>query len=521
MTLSTRKCAGSFWVLAVCFLCILALGSSSVARPAQPRKILVLPFHVIQGKEEKELQSFGLHADKRIRAAIDLMKETYLAVNEKTTAELLKDHPALTTDERIRGLAQHADADLVVYGFLSNKDSRYQMRGVMWDVRTRRVSVETDLKVDYIHGLPGALQVFIRSIVKRLHGTPRLPFYRAEPTGPHGFARSTRLPTLVDLPRRLGPWRSQDIQGALAGLDVGDMDGDKKNETVFLERNQVTISRFEGGTLRTLTQFSESPALYVNAEAEDLDGDGIAELLLTYTTPTGLESSIIRYVNRNFRVAAKIPNMILRTIAEPSNPKKKILVGQRTDLGEMFNGEVVRYDFDGAKIIPLGKIRLPPGTLLLSYVSGRLGKSPEVLRIILNQDQRLMVFDQENRLVARVTDKLYGLDRRIWIPHKGVRRDIVLPGRLLIADTDGDGENELLLIKHRGGSSVIQGLSWDGSRLREKWKTVRSEGIISDFRIRDFKSEGIRSLVLILVKPDPFLFLGGRRSVVFAYDLIP
>jgi hypothetical protein len=259
----------------------------------------------------------------------------------------------------------------------------------------------------------------------------------------------------------------------------------------------------------------------LSAEVEDLDGDGVAELVLTYQTPSGLESAIVRYVNRNFKVIARLPHTILRTVEDPENQDNRILIGQRTDVADMFSGEMKRYELVGNELTASGKALLPPGTLLFSYVSGRLGKDRDLVRVILNQEQRLTVFDSENRLLCTALDRIYGVERRISIPAQKGQRTVALPGRLLIADTDGDGENELLLIKQRGQTSVIQGLSWDGAKLSEKWRTVGSNGIISDFRIRDFKNEGIPSLVLILIKPDPFVILTGPRSVVYAYDLIP
>ena len=99
-------------------------------------------------------------------------------------------------------------------------------------------------------------------------------------------------------------------------------------------------------------------------------------------------------------------------------------------------------------------------------------------------------------------------------------RQIVCPGRIFIADTKGEGENELLVMKSSDRGSYIQALGWNGTQLAEKWKTVESQGNITDFRIRDFKNEGNQSLVMILVKPMQFLALSGPRSVIFAFDLI-
>jgi hypothetical protein len=489
---------------------------------SQTKKILVLPFYVAPGENEKELRDFGDHVNKRIRSVIDLVKEGYVGVPQKITDETLDGKPASENDQEARSVAAKINADLVVYGFLSYEDSQFHMRGVMWDLVTDREIVSTDMKVGNIHGLPGILQLFVASISKRLHGAPALPLYRAEPSGPggSGVGQPDRLQNLVSLPRSAGPWRSPEISAELWAVGIGDLEGDKRNEAVFLEETGLTISRFEAGSLKTLSQFTQAPVRYISLDVEDLDGDGMAEVIACYLTPNGLESAIMTYKNRKFEVTQRFPNIILGTVIEGPGGKKELL-GQRTDSEDMFDGEMVRFNFQNGDAVPSGTTSLPPGTLLLSYATGEFGKNKEFLRIVLNQDQRLMVFDAENRLISHVPDRIYGLERRVRIPAKKGFRDIILPGRLCLADTDGDGEQELLLIKQGGGGSSIQALIWDVGHFVEKWKTVTTPGIISDFRIGDLKNEKTQSLVLILLKPSPLLAFAGPRSVVFAYDLNP
>lgn len=486
-------------------------------------RILLVPFQVTSEAQEKELHTFADHALKRVRSAVTALGDGYAVESEQATEELLKGRASPATDEQAQALGLEAGSHFVIYGFLSYEDQRFKMKSVMWDLRNGRAVVSTDLKVDNIHGLPGVLQLFINSVTRRLHGSPSLPLYKVDPAVPGSGGKTAQLAATVSLPRSggAGPWRSPEIEGTLCGLDIGDMDGDKRNETVFVERGGITISRFDGGSLSPLSQFSEAPAVYISAEAEDLDGDGVSELVVCYQTPSGIESALISYAKRNLEVTAKFPKVILRTVTEPSDEGTRILVGQETDVEDIFSGKMIRYQVKGGKATPSGELQLPPGTLLLSYDSGFMGKAKDFLRVILNQDQRLMVFDRENRLLENITDRIYGLNNRMRVPSKKVSKSIVFPGRLLISDTNGDGEHELLVIKQVEGMSEIQALAWDGARLLEKWKTIRSPGIISDFRIRDFKNGGIRSLVLILVKPNPFLALTGPRSVIYSYDLIP
>ena len=498
--------------LIIVSVAVVATGAPNCAFAApQPKRILILPFYVAPGDSEKELQEFSDHANKRIKSIIDLMKEGYVGESLKVTDEALGGKPAPESDREAHSMAAKIGADLVVYGSLSYEDSQFHMRGVMWDLATEREIVSTSMKVGNIHGLPGILQLFIASIGKRLHGAPPLPLYRAEPDRPQ---------PLVALPRSVGPWRSPEINAELLAVGVGDLDGDGRNEVVFLEETGLVISRFEAGGLKTLTQFSQTPARYISAEVEDLEGKGISKLIVCYLTPNGLESAIMQYENRKFEVNQKFPNIILGCAIEFPG-ERKVLLGQRTDAEDMFDGEMVRYEIRDGVATPSGKASMPPGTLLPSYAAGVFGKSKEFLRVVLNQDQRLMVFDRQNRLIAQVADRLYGLERRVRIPTKKGHRDIVFPGRICIADTDGDGENELLLIKQGSGGGHIQALVWDGGHFAEKWKTVTSPGVISDFKIGDLKNEQTRSLVMILLEPHPFLAFTGPRSIVFAYDLNP
>jgi hypothetical protein len=514
-----RKSSTRFRVAVVAFVAM-ALSFPSLCG-ASVRKILIFPFHVASRSADNDLQNFSDHVNKSLRSTIENLSDNFMLVSDNITQDLLKGKDAPKTEEEALSMAKEARADIVICGVLSSEE-RFQFKGVMWDVQAGRASVSTDVKVGNIHGLPAVLQLFINAINKRLQGSPRLPLYRSEPPVSTDVKQLNRMPTLVALPRNTGPWRSPEIGSTLLGLDVGDLDGDKKNEIVFIEGGGVTIYRFEDGTLRPLTQFSESPAEYISVEIEDLDGDGVPELILCYQKPSGIESAIIRYAGRNFKIAVKAPNVILKTIREPSiDPKRRILVGQRTDVDNILSGELTRYKLDGDNLTPLGNITLPPGTMILSYEFGQLGKAGEFFRMILNQDQRLMLFDQENHLIASVADHIYGHDRRLRLPGPNGMKEIVCPGRIIIADTKGDGENELLVTKNGERGSHIQALGWNGSQLTEKWKTVEGQGNITDFGIRDFKNQGTQSLILILAKRMPFLALSGPHSVIYAYDLIP
>lgn len=518
----SRLIFGVFLVLAISTFAGSVDGSE---KNHQPLKVITLPFSLLSGASDDELKSFCDHATDTVKSIVNSMGNAVTVIPDSAFEKFMKDKVPFKDDKEAVKLAQKVGAEMAIFGFLSREDNQYRMRGLMWNVAANKPTVSTDIRVDNIHALPSALNMFAAAISKRLTGVPKLEFYKSEGMSPAATLPS-RNPALMSLPGRSSqplapPWRSPEMSMGIASVTVGDLDGDGKNEVVFLDENGITISRFEDGGLKPLTRFSQAPAIYVSAEAKDLDGSGIAELILCYRTLSGFESAIIQYRGMNLKVVDQIPDVILKVISEPVDGKEKqLLVGQRIDSSGMFSGKMERYEFKDGKLKRVGEIDLPPGTFLLSYASGRFGPDNQFLRIILSQDQRLMAFDQDNRLVATKLDKLYGLHRRIRLYKQGQSPvDIEMPGRILISNSQGVGQNEILVTKQSEAGSAIEALGWNGKQFVEDWRTVNSPGIISDYLITDFKNEGIKSLVLVLVNPMFFKSITGYRSVIFAYDI--
>jgi hypothetical protein len=222
-------------------------------------------------------------------------------------------------------------------------------------------------------------------------------------------------------------------------------------------------------------------------------------------------------------VADRATDIILKVISEPLNGvEEQFLVGQRIDVPDVFSGKMIHYRFEAEKLREIGTVDLPPGTFLLSYASGYFKPDNQFLRLILNQEQRLMAFDVNNRLIAQKTERFYGLNKRIRIhSQRQSPVDISMPGRILITNAQTRDQNDILLVKQSDSGSTIEALGWDGTGFVENWRTVNSPGVISDYLIGDFKNDGANSLVLALVNPMFFQSITGYRSVIFAYDIGP
>lgn len=484
--------------------------------------VLVLPFHVSGDEGLQDLEDFGRHLDKRLRAALGSLGPSVTALTPEAAKDMLgaRGVSAPKGDQEAQETAALSKCDYVVYGFLNADSSRRRMTAKLWDVRSGKALVSTDLSVSNVHGLPGVLEVFAANIARRIQGTPKLPFYRSGPVNLTDPNVAPPLKKPVNLPKNTGPWRSPDLHAAINAVDVGDVDGDGKNETILVEDGLVTISRFDSGALTPLAQFSHPPASYIYGEVADVNGDGIAEILLTYRLPDRIESSVVSYAARKLEIIGVVPHAIIGVIPSESGEGEPVrLTAQKLDVENIFSGDALLLKVDKQGVSPAGAVRLPPGTLLWSYASGRMGPN-QPIQAVLDQDQRLLVFDRDNNLLHEYPNRVFGIHRRIAAPTPSGPKDLLFPGRLLIASAGPDAENELLVTKTVGGGSVVEALGWNGVEMTLRWKTVPNPGTITDFRIRDFKNQGALSLVLLLVRANPLWALtGGMRSVLYAYDM--
>ncbi len=482
--------------------------------------IALLPFRLMTDADDPGLRSFVDHINEELRSAIGAMGANYQVLERKDEQRFQGAEATLDSEQALRQVAENTGADFVISGSIGTLNSLYHMKGFMWDTKKERMAVRVDLKVPNVHALPSVLQYLLTGITKRLQGAPNIPFYKAGEPGTMPAVHQPRFRTVIGVAETEGPWRSPELAGTITGLAIGDLDGDKHNELVLVGDSGITIARFDKNALRPLTQFSKSPAVFLSVQAEDLDGDGVPELIICSQLPDGVESEVLRYLNRNLTVIETFPNMILACVPDPENPKMMNLLGQRTDARDMFSGEMISFSLRNGALKRRGKVTLPPGTLLLSYAAGDIQGYAHV-QVLVDQRLKLRVFDQNNQLLSVQDGHEYGLHRKITLKTAEGSQQIIWPGRIVISDSSPSGQGELMLVKTTGGKSEIQGFHWGGVFLEQKWNTPPMEGAISDFKIGDFKNSGTRSLVLLLVRPDQLLGMSGPRSILFAYDFLP
>jgi outer membrane protein assembly factor BamB len=328
---------------------------------------------------------------------------------------------------------------------------------------------------------------------------------------------------------------------------TGDFDGDGKLEYAFSDGERVQIYRNEPSGWRevwtetvtggdkgavvmewqgqsTVTQ-SVLTLQHINLDSADINGNGTPEIFLSAIVNGKVISSVIEFREGKYGRTAEVPGF-LRTAADPG--KGTVLLGQAYEPAAFYSGPVKQYVWSGGKYVPGEEMRLPKGTPLYGWTFANVGEANALL-VVLDDDDHLMIYSQDS-LIWKSAEEYPVVANYVFRPATGVdavlskRSDMDksqrmrLRGRVLAADVNGDGKDEIVLPKNSstpflGGLSGAEllGFGWTGMRLDPVWSVKDIAGPVIDFR---YGRDGSGSRISALVRTKGGLFTRDRQQMM-------
>jgi len=333
-----------------------------------------------------------------------------------------------------------------------------------------------------------------------------------------------------------GFWRSAYIPESLVGLVVADIDRDGQNEVIYASNRNLYVTRFSGGTLHQLAQYA-LPATdnIVSLDALDLTGDGRMELIISAQDDAkSAASQILSFSGSSIEpLATKIP-WYLRVVGSPDG---RFLAGQKPGTGrnEFYTGQVMRMSFNGNKVSTQGRVGLPSFVNLFNFTLARLGNSGTQMVVAIKFPSEHIFLYENNHQIFETREEYGGTMTRLEQPNATADRSAkeYLPARILVADIDGDGQNELIVAKNdRGGipfmseqrgftSGAMQAFRYTNLSLTPFFRSRTLPGPGVDYALADFNNNGSLDLVVAVVTEQKSGMMKDGRSVIVAYELSP
>ena len=312
-----------------------------------------------------------------------------------------------------------------------------------------------------------------------------------------------------------GRWQSDTFNTHLKGVAVGDVDGDGANETVMIDRNRIYVYRFEKGHFSQLSEFQKSRnSLFLSVDVADINGNGKAEIFVTSYDTVSERSSVFVFestANGIGLLSEKI-DQFYRVFSNADG--HQTLMAQEKVMNPTRSDTIQVLAFEKGQYVSIDTIAAPRGLSL--YEMTVAPKTPERERIFIGyvRNHEIAALNSGGETLWDTGEAFGGSLNYLEYTDRQLKEVVryYLPKRILVADTDRNGKQEMIAIRNinslpgfmlksrRYKRGYIACMEWDDKyALQPKWKTIEEHGYISDLAIADATNDGKPDLVFSVV----------------------
>lgn len=505
--------------------------SSQALSSQGPKKVAVLPFTM---NADRDLDYLKEGIVDMLNSRLAWKDEVVVVEKEIVKKACAQFQTPLNRDKAI-AIGKILEIDYIILGSLTLFGE-----SVSLDAKILDVAQSKDLHAVFGHSkgmdevIPKIDEFAMKSIamITGRHHPQSYPAYQ-----PQGPAPSTRQPSaFIEAEGQAEFWQSPGIPIRMRGLDIGDVDGDGKNETVVLGPQSIRIYEHNEGKF-TLKKELLGPGLvnYLSLDVADINGNGVAEIFVTNRVNKQIESFVVEFQRGTFAktlTGAKWFFRVIRGLGDPA------LVGQKLGADNKFYGPVNKLIWEGGHYRAVEPIPLPRRATVCGFnlidIDGK-GESEivfldnnDTLQVYPLKGDRLWISEEyyggtENRLVSRPEglsstapdiEEIIYLQPRILALNRGPRPEVIVIKNI-------SASRRFLEKAKFFSSSEIHGLVWDGLGLSEKWRTKKIHGYTADFQIKDMDNDGVDELVVGIIKTGSSVksMFGKGESRVLVYEL--
>ncbi len=524
--MKTRATVLSF-ILTISFSLIF-VGVSSHADES-PKKIAILPFTMNADRDLNFLREGivdMLSSRLAWKGKVEVIEEE--AVNKEVAAV-----PGSLNKKKALMIGKALGADYVILGSLTVFGDSVSIDAKILDVAK---SDELVTAFDQSKGMDGVIPTvnqFAEDINAKIMGKevyrPGRVYEREEKEGGALIAVGERAGASVQKPSFVQRFKLE-----IRGLDVGDLDGDGKNELVIIDRDTVYVYKWRKKRLFQFKAIEKTWASnYIYVSVADLDGNGRAEIYVSNLSTT-VSSLVLEWDGGKFKEIASRESWLFRVVDLPG--QGKTLVGQKRGVEGTYRGDVQILTRKGNDFVSTGPLNLPRYGNVFNFVQNDLTGKGITYTTMLGPYEHLLVYDQKGERLWKsddyfggsltfMEDKVTNINRMI---DTGVR--IFIPSPIFLVDINGDGKQEIVVCKNKSkvgrifgdvrwfGSGKVLFMDWDGAALTSQWTSQKLSGTVVGYQVADLDNDGLKELVIASVTSESY-FVGLPKSRLVLYDL--
>lgn len=512
--MKSRKAISCTFLLSLTILFLLSATPLAQSKDSgRVYKVAILPF-LIHSQENLDYLREGIYDILATRITVE---GRIIVVDRSLVERALYEERPMRLDESVAArIGMRVGADYIVLGSLTKVGNYISLDARLISITEEKPPLGVYTQHKGIDDVMVKIGDFAQEIGARILGRRAVAGRQAEPRHPYLVqpGKEGRLD-----PEGVGFKRSQTLNFEIKGVDIGDVDGDKKNELVAIDNHSIYIFKYDG---ERLNLFQHIDAGYyhnfLTLDVADVNRNGIAEIIVTSVVEDDLRSLVIEFEERKFRKIKEEAGWFFRVLEHPK--EGPLLLGQRMGSEGVAVGPVYRFLWKTKNFEKSPAMPFPKETPLFGLAMADLKGDGKEDLIFFDYSDRLRIVSQDGRF-SWVSTSRYGGSANFYEtskkkeeafrPQEAPPWRVYIPGRILARDLDGDGVREIIVSRNdfSAGTMIervrivekaeVHDLVWDGEGLSTNWKTREIKGYIADFQVRDVDNDGEDELVVAVV----------------------
>jgi TolB-like protein len=528
--------------------CGLAANGFCADEETPPGKIVFLPFTIHTNQARQYLQD-GL---TDILATRLTSRTGLIAVHRTKETKKLAQLMRQGNQAEFKDILANLRADFLVLGSLDQQPAGYEIMVYVFDRKKGSPASFSKNIPDLSKTIPAMddISIEIAGAVFNKNKTVQLAPTNPQEEGMSGFqtAHPDRAyreglyqPASIlgldgDMYKVLSSRKSNKINAAVRAMDVGDLDGDGREEIILAEPGNLSIYRFAADHFQHVADQDFPGHLAAHAiRLADMDGNGRMEIYITANNGDKPASRVYEWDGTAFHLLYADVPFYLRPGIDPQG--KPVLLGQSNSAtgpaGDKFHVLVPSSD---NTLVSSETIPVPQGFNLLDFIRADLDGNGTLEFIGITTKNRLVVLNPAGETLW-TSEAGYGASRdflgTLTSNRAGGRTPIYMHTRIVTRDMNGDGKLELIVGRNRLANvkffkrlryfegSSISALNWDGSEMTTLWETKKTTGYTTDYQAITDKNTPDR-LQLFFVESSssyPLFFWEDEKSVLHLYTM--